>query len=135
VRFDTVRQDSGGALHPPRSWVSVIRFRYTGESMKLEDRFVNPLGFQVLRYRRDAEAPPAEAVPAATTALPGQPVVVGVPTPVAVGAAPGGATTTTTTTTVAPAAGTPLGSAATAAQRAAAARAAERRNRAPEPEL
>jgi type IV secretion system protein VirB8 len=28
--------------------------------MSLEDRFVNPLGFQVLRYRRDAETLAAE---------------------------------------------------------------------------
>jgi type IV secretion system protein VirB8 len=28
--------------------------------MRVEDRFVNPLGFEVLRYRRDAEALPSE---------------------------------------------------------------------------
>jgi type IV secretion system protein VirB8 len=55
VRFDTVRRDAGGQIQPPRSWVALIRYRYSGEPMKLEDRFVNPLGFQVLRYRRDAE--------------------------------------------------------------------------------
>ncbi|HMC91685.1 MAG TPA: type IV secretion system protein, partial [Allosphingosinicella sp.] len=31
VRFDTVRHDAGGAVQPPRSWVSVIRYRYSGE--------------------------------------------------------------------------------------------------------
>ena len=59
---------------PPRAWVAVIRYRYSGEPMSAEDRFVNPLGFQVLRYRRDAEAlpPPSRrrrpppTVPAAT---------------------------------------------------------------------
>jgi type IV secretion system protein VirB8 len=67
VRFDTVRRDAGGRVEPPHAWVAVIRYRYSGEPMRLEDRMVNPLGFQVLRYRRDAEAlppppPPAPAV-------------------------------------------------------------------------
>lgn len=64
VRFDTVRRDRGGHVQPPHSWVAMIRYRYSGEPMSLEDRFVNPLGFEVLRYRRDAEAPPPpEVVP------------------------------------------------------------------------
>jgi type IV secretion system protein VirB8 len=101
--------------------VAVIRYRYSGEPMRLEDRFVNPLGFQVLRYRKDPEsAPPVEVV---------QPVVGVVGVPVAV---PGGPSTTTTTTTVEQQPATPLGSAAAAAARAAAER---RRNRTPEPEL
>ena len=64
VRFDTVRRDSGGRVEPPRPWVAVIRYRYSGEPLRLEDRMVNPLGFQVLRYRRDPEAPPPAPVPA-----------------------------------------------------------------------
>jgi type IV secretion system protein VirB8 len=68
VRFDTVRRDAGGQVQPPRSWVAVIRYRYSGEPMKLEDRFVNPLGFQVLRYRRDAETiAPADVTATSTT--------------------------------------------------------------------
>ena len=128
VRFETVRQDAGGRMQPPNSWVAVIRYRYTGEPMKLEDRFVNPLGFQVVRYRRDAEAPPVAEAPA-TVVVPGQPVPVGVPVAVVPGAATS-ATTTTTTTTTGPA--TPLGTAAAAASRAAQER---RRARPPEPEL
>jgi type IV secretion system protein VirB8 len=123
VRFDTIRQDQGGQFQSPRSWVAVIRYRYSGEPMRLEDRFVNPLGFQVLRYRKDPEtSPPPEIVQ-----VPGQTAVVGVPVVV-----PGGPTTTTTTTTVEQQGATPLGSAAAAAARAAAER---RRSRAPEPEL
>ena len=64
VRFDTVRRDAGGQVHPPQSWAAMIRYRYSGEPMRLEDRFVNPLGFEVLRYRRDAEALPPELPPA-----------------------------------------------------------------------
>ena len=36
----------------------MIRYRFSGEPMRVEDRFVNPLGFQVTRYRRDPEALP-----------------------------------------------------------------------------
>ena len=60
VRFETQRRDAGGQAQPPHAWVAVIRYRYSGEPMSVEDRFVNPLGFQVLRYRRDAEALPPE---------------------------------------------------------------------------
>jgi type IV secretion system protein VirB8 len=46
--------------------VAVVRYRYSTEPMKLEDRFVNPLGFQVTSYRRDPEAvPPSAATPPA----------------------------------------------------------------------
>jgi type IV secretion system protein VirB8 len=60
VRFETQRRDAGGQAQPPRTWVAMIRYRYSGEPMSLEDRLVNPLGFQVLRYRRDEEALPQE---------------------------------------------------------------------------
>lgn len=72
VRFETRRRDQGGQLQPPGYWVAVISYRFTGEPMRMEDRLVNPLGFQVLRYRRDPEAPPPpEPVP-----VPVQPVLV-----------------------------------------------------------
>ncbi|MGN6155380.1 MAG: virB8 family protein [Sphingomicrobium sp.] len=58
VRFDTVRTDPNGEAQPPRPWIATIRYRWSGEPMKLEDRFVNPLGFQVTSYRRDPEALP-----------------------------------------------------------------------------
>jgi type IV secretion system protein VirB8 len=74
VRFETVRRDLGGHIDPPRAWVAVIRYRYSGEPMRLEDRMINPLGFQVVRYRRDAEALPPEPAPVVV-----QTPVVGVP--------------------------------------------------------
>ncbi|MFK7841713.1 MAG: virB8 family protein [Sphingorhabdus sp.] len=55
VRFETTRKDAGGQQGPPRAWVSVVRYQYSGEPMAVEDRFVNPLGFQVVHYRRSAE--------------------------------------------------------------------------------
>lgn len=73
VRFETIRRDAGGQVSPPGAWVAVIRYRYAGEPLKLEDRFVNPLGFEVSHYQRNAEAlPPAE--PAPQTSPPASPV-------------------------------------------------------------
>lgn len=58
VRFSTVRTDPGGQPQPPQTWAAVIKYRFSGETMTAEDRLTNPLGFQVLRYRRDAETLP-----------------------------------------------------------------------------
>ena len=74
VRFETQRHDAGGQAQAPRAWVAVISYRFSGEPMTREDRFVNPLGFQVTRYHRDAEAiPDPEATPtgAPATGAPG----------------------------------------------------------------
>lgn len=95
VRFDTVRSDPNGRAHPAMPWVAMVRYRWSGEPMKLEDRFVNPLGFQVVSYRRDPEAlpqplpatyPAAATLPAATIGtaaaagpVAGQPPVTGRP--------------------------------------------------------
>lgn len=69
VRFDTLRTDQGNQPRPSASWVAVIRYRYSNAPMKLEDRFVNPLGFQVTSYRKDSEAvsppPPTARAPSA----------------------------------------------------------------------
>lgn len=58
VRFDTQRQDRNGRVGTPQPWISLVRYHYTDAPMQFEDRLVNPLGFQVIGYRRDAEAPP-----------------------------------------------------------------------------
>jgi len=70
IRFDTIRTDRGGQAQPATSWIAVVRYRYSGEPMTLEDRFVNPLGFQVTSYRKDPEAlaPPSADVGAASVA-------------------------------------------------------------------
>ncbi len=62
VRFDTQRVDRNGQAEAPRPWISVVRFRYSDAPMAFGDRLVNPLGFQVTGYRRDAEAPPVAEV-------------------------------------------------------------------------
>ena len=54
VRFEAQRKDTN--MEPVRyDWQSIVTFRFTGQPMKQEDRLLNPLGFQVTNYRRDAE--------------------------------------------------------------------------------
>jgi type IV secretion system protein VirB8 len=65
VRFETMQRDGGAAAGDIRNYAAVIAFRYTGAPMRMEDRFTNPLGFQVLSYRRDAETAPGVAAPIA----------------------------------------------------------------------
>jgi type IV secretion system protein VirB8 len=78
VRFDTVRVDPNGQAQPPQPWIATVRYRWSGEPMKLEDRFVNPLGFQITSYRRDPEALPVSdtsgARPAAAPPPPSPPL-------------------------------------------------------------
>lgn len=56
VRYDLTRVDYGSAGGDRQSYAAVIGFRYTGAPMRMEDRFLNPLGFQATSYRRDSEA-------------------------------------------------------------------------------
>ena len=83
VRFETVRRDSGGSLTPQGAFVAVMAFRYIGAPMRMEDRFINPLGFQVISYRRDSDSvalsPPriGQAVP--ITGIPGGPPFLSAP--------------------------------------------------------
>jgi type IV secretion system protein VirB8 len=70
VRFDAVRHEPESSSASDQAYAAVIAFRYTGAPMNMGDRFINPLGFQVVRYRRDAEtlAPATFAPPAADAA-------------------------------------------------------------------
>ena len=63
VRFDTTRIDPGGQAQAAQHWAAIVSYEFTNAEMSEADRLVNPLGFQVTRYRRDAEALP-EAVAA-----------------------------------------------------------------------
>jgi len=82
VRFETRRRDAGGQVGPPSAWVAMIRYRYSGEPMRIEDRFINPLGFTVLRYNRNAEAlAPVEFEAAAPATVPQLQVAPGAPAP------------------------------------------------------
>ncbi len=69
VRFTTTRRDPGGQPQAPQYYAAVVKYRFSGAAMSAEDRMINPLGFQVLRYRRDAETlPEAPAMPMAQPA-------------------------------------------------------------------
>ena len=57
VRFSTDEKTATNVV--TRNWVSLVRFRYSGAPMRNEWRFDNPLGFQVLEYRRDQESAPS----------------------------------------------------------------------------
>lgn len=56
VRFQTVTttRDRSDIAH----WIAVLTFRYVQKPTSLADRFINPLGFQITRYRRDQEMLP-----------------------------------------------------------------------------
>ncbi len=56
VRFQTVRSDRNGRTYQPQHWAAVITYQYSSAAMSADDRLLNPLGFQVTRYRRDAES-------------------------------------------------------------------------------
>jgi type IV secretion system protein VirB8 len=77
VRFSSVRRDPGAAEQQAEHWVAVIKYRYSNAPMTVEDRYVNPLGFGVTDYRKDAEtltvqeAAPVETPVAPSVAIPG----------------------------------------------------------------
>ena len=62
VRFETVRRDAGAVMGDQRAYAAVMSFGFSNARMRMEDRFLNPLGFQVTQYRRDAETTIATSV-------------------------------------------------------------------------
>ena len=55
VRYTATRSAVGGGGASPTNFVSAISFGFNGRPLRQSDRYDNPLGFQVTRYRRDAE--------------------------------------------------------------------------------
>jgi type IV secretion system protein VirB8 len=60
VRFATDRREGGGPM-ARQDWAAVVRYGFSGAPLSAEDRLINPLGFQVSHYRRDAETAPTSA--------------------------------------------------------------------------
>lgn len=89
VRFASTRRDPGAAAQQPENWVAVIHYRYSAAPMTVEDRLVNPLGFEVTSYRKDAESLPASIQDASanvpTGSVPGNAVQPQTPAPTAQG--------------------------------------------------
>jgi type IV secretion system protein VirB8 len=61
VRFASTRRDQGTAEQQTENWVAVVKYRYSSAPMTVEDRYVNPLGFEVIDYRKDAETLPVQS--------------------------------------------------------------------------
>lgn len=55
VRFTATRTPVGSSTGQDTNFVAAISFGFNGRPLRAADRFDNPLGFQVTRYRRDAE--------------------------------------------------------------------------------
>lgn len=55
VRYDIEQSAAAGNIAARRGYVSAISFGFSGKPLRMQDRFDNPLGFQVTRYRRDLE--------------------------------------------------------------------------------
>jgi len=62
VRFTTTRVDVGTTPQDRQNWVAVIDYQFTSAEMSEADRYINPLGFQVTNYRRNAETLPEEGI-------------------------------------------------------------------------
>jgi type IV secretion system protein VirB8 len=62
VRFLTTQVDPGAAPQPAQHWAAIVSFSFSKAEMSEADRYVNPLGFQVTSYRRDAETLPEEGI-------------------------------------------------------------------------
>lgn len=81
VRFTTIQTDRSGAPLPPQYWASIIDYSFTNAEMSEADRLVNPLGFQVSRYRRDAERLPEVDAQLGARALAAERSAGGMPSP------------------------------------------------------
>lgn len=81
IRFVTFRTDAGGQRQEALQWSAVATYQFSGAAMSAADRLINPLGFQVVRYRRDAEIPPSPslAVPSPSALNSGIPPVQALP--------------------------------------------------------
>lgn len=74
VRFVTWRTDPGGQRQQEQTWAAVIKYRFSTARMSEADRLLNPLGFQVTRYRRNAEMVVPHAPPPASASQPSPPI-------------------------------------------------------------
>ena len=88
VRFSTDRRDGDGPV-TRTDWAAVMQFAFTGGPLNMEDRLINPLGFQVTSYRRDAESIAPVVIPVTPTAVPATTTVTTtVPTTIVIPTAP-----------------------------------------------
>ncbi len=62
IRFATTQTDRGARPQPAQHWVAIVNYEFTAAEMSEADRYINPVGFQVTSYRRDAETLPEENI-------------------------------------------------------------------------
>ena len=55
VRFTATRSAVGASNGQAANFAAAVSFGFSGRPLRQSDRFDNPLGFQVTRYRRDEE--------------------------------------------------------------------------------
>jgi type IV secretion system protein VirB8 len=89
VRFDTEQSEgpSSGGIRQP--WVASLTYSFSGKAISDRDRYMNPLGYQIATYRRDAEtadpinvaAPPPPPAPAMIAPAPSVIGADGLPVP------------------------------------------------------
>lgn len=65
IRFDTERSEGGGGPGMRQPWVASVRYSFSNKPINEQDRYLNPLGFQISSYRRDAETTQPVPMPAA----------------------------------------------------------------------
>jgi len=65
IRFDTERSEGGGMPGMRQPWVASVVYSFSGKPINEQDRYLNPLGFQISSYRRDAETTQPVPMPAA----------------------------------------------------------------------
>jgi type IV secretion system protein VirB8 len=65
IRFDTERSEGGGGPGMRQPWVASVKFSFSNKPINEQDRYLNPLGFQISSYRRDAETTQPVPMPAA----------------------------------------------------------------------
>jgi type IV secretion system protein VirB8 len=58
ARFETIRRDARSQPRTPQHWLAVIRYRYGEPPARVEERIVNPFGFEVFGYVKSAETVP-----------------------------------------------------------------------------
>jgi type IV secretion system protein VirB8 len=78
IRFDTERSEGGGMPGMRQPWVASVVYSFSNKPISEQDRYLNPLGFQISSYRRDAET--TQPVPMPAAPLPVMPVPASVPT-------------------------------------------------------
>ena len=59
VSFRTI-VEAGGRETAVDYWRGAVTFGYTNTEMRMADRFINPLGFQITSYRRDPDLLPTQ---------------------------------------------------------------------------